>query len=236
MSLRVASCQLIASEYGARSMATYLQQADEQAVDIICFPEGYLNGYTYDATEAHQRALELDSATFKDILSSWKNYKATIIVGIIEKQGDTLFNSAAVIRGGKLLGVYRKTHPNESIYTPGTEYPVFDTKGVTFGITICADANFSEPAQKLASQGAKVIFYPLNNVLRAATANVWRHKHLENLIARSRESRTWAISADVIADSNGNIGYGCSAIVNPNGTAISRVPELTTGLIVHQID
>lgn len=207
-----------------------MQRADDEDVNILCFPECFLQGYTLDDAETKERALDLHSSQFKEILGTLAKYKVTIILGLIEKEAKGFYNTAAVIQGGKLLGTYRKVHLFEHNFQPGETYPVFAVDHLTFGINICYDARFTEGPAELAAQGAKVIFYPLNNRLPHEKAVNYRDKHIPNLVARAKESGCWVISSDVIAQDDTHTGYGCTAIVDPQGGVVSRVQELESGV------
>lgn len=235
MTLKIATVQLPANTFGLAAIKECLQRADDENVDIICFPEGYLNGYTRDEGYARSTAINLSSQKFSEILANLIEFTTCAIIGIIEIEDGKLFNTAIVVREGKLLGKYRKTHPQEGIFEAGTEYPVFDIKGHKFGINICYDANFPEASQKLAEQGAEIIFFPLNNVLPIASAEKWRYKHVENLIQRARETSAWVVSSDVITRHDQTTGYGCSAIVSPTGEVVEKVQELSEGFVVVEL-
>lgn len=235
MTLKIATVQVPADKFGLAMIKQYLQHANDENIDIICFPEGYLNGYTRDEQRAREVAIDLSSTKFGDILAELKIFTACAIIGVIEIENDTLFNTAIVINSGKLLGKYRKTHPQEGIFEAGTEYPVFDMKGYKFGINICYDANFPEASQKLIEQGAEIIFFPLNNELPKPTAEKWRYKHVENLLERARQTGAWVIASDVVAESRESIGYGCSAIVSPSGKVIKKVQELQSAMITVEL-
>lgn len=208
-----------------------MQQADDENLNILCFPECFLQGYTLDEVETIERALDLHSSEFKEILDTLTKYRVTTILGLIEKDASGCYNTAVVIQGGKLLGTYRIVHLFERNFQPGETYPVFTARGLTFGINICYDARFSEGPAELAAQGAKVIFYPLNNRLPHEKATNYRGKHIPNLVARAKESGCWVVSSDVIARDETHIGFGCTAIVNPQGEVVSRVQELETGMV-----
>lgn len=209
-----------------------MQRADDENINILCFPECFLQGYTLDDAETKERALDLHSAQFKEMLSTLANYKVTIILGLIEKGTVGFYNTAAVIQSGKLLGTYRKVHLFEHNFLPGETYPVFTEDGLTFGINICYDARFSEGVAELAARGANVIFYPLNNRLPHEKAVNYRDKHIPNLVARAKESGCWVISSDVVAQDKIYTGFGCTAVVNPQGEVVSRVQELESGMVV----
>lgn len=235
MTLKIATTQLPAREFGLQKIEEYLRKADSKSTDLICFPEGYLNGYTRDEARARRVAVDLSSKEFQAILAKFSKFKAMAIIGVIEVEDDKLFNTAIVVHEGKLIGKYRKTHPQEGIFEAGSEYPVFELKNHKFGINICYDANFSEASRKLAEQGAEIIFYPLNNELKNDSAEKWRYKHAENLVTRAREMGIWIVSSDIIIKSDKTIGYGCTTIVNPKGEIVGKVPELQQDLLVYEI-
>ena len=151
-----------------------------------------------------------------------------------------MFNSAFVIEQGRIVGRFAKAYPNEPGVAAGREFPVFDRGGTRYGINICNDANHPDAAARIAEQGAGAILYPLNNMLRPEVAERWRERSVENLIARARQTGCWIASADVagpsVAGSSGDrISYGCTAIVAPDGTIVSRVEELREGVAMWDV-
>lgn len=212
-----------------------MRRADDENVDILCFPECFLQGYTLDDEETKKRAFDMSSPQFKEILDTLTIHKVTIILGLIEKDADGYYNTAAVIRGGKLLGIYRKVHLFEHNFQPGEVYPVFTVDGLPFGINICYDARFTEGATELAAQGAKAIFYPLNNRLPHEKAMNYRDKHIPNLVERAKDRGCWVISSDVVTQDETHTGYGCTAIVDPSGKVVTRAKELKPGMVTVEI-
>jgi predicted amidohydrolase len=107
-----------------------------------------------------------------------KKHACYIVAGIYERVRTVVYNTA-VLTGpnGKLVGTYRKTClPREEIeggITPGSEYPVFDTRFGKVGIMICWDIHFPEVARRLAINGAELILVPIwggNELLARARA------------------------------------------------------------------
>jgi predicted amidohydrolase len=233
--IRVATTQLPARQYGLKTIRKYLERADAREVDVICFPEGYLNGYTRSEEEARERALDVSSDNFKDIMKELSSFRVMAVIGVIETEENRLFNTAIVVKHGMLVGKYRKTHPQEGIFEAGVSYPIFEAKGHTFGVNICYDGNFPEATQKLVEQGAEVVFYPLNNELNKESAEKWRYKHVRNLIARARDTGVIAISSDVIIETDSTTAYGCTAIVSKDGEVLTKEDELQEGMILRDI-
>lgn len=212
------------------------ERCDAEGVDIVCFPECYLTGYYLGLEAITRHAVSPQGPEFREFLKVCSSFKTTVIIGFIEKTSDGFFNAAAVISRGKLLGCYRKTHPNEKHFLPGKDFPIFQQHGATFGINICNDANYPDAAFALSKQGASIIFFPLNNMLPKDIASKWRDKSPENLCLRARETKTWVVSSDVTGRSDDCLSYGCTQIVSPEGESIVSVPEQQEGFVSFQIN
>ncbi|MFZ6781367.1 carbon-nitrogen hydrolase family protein [Undibacterium sp. Ji83W] len=221
-------------------LCTDLRWCQEQGVELAIFPECYLPGYASDAQTIAQRALAIDSPIFTHVLQELSAFDTDIILGFFEQATAGIYNSAAVIRQGQVMGVYAKRHPNERGVLAGTASPVFDRSGFSYGINICNDANYPDCAAELSTQGAQLLCYPLNNMLTAATADKWRSKSIDNLRQRAMETGCWVASADVVGALLGahenKISHGCTCIVAPDGSIVARVEEGSEGAIVFDIE
>lgn len=216
----------------------FTERAEAVGVSLICFPECFLQGYLTEKHSAEKYALDFDAPAFKKILARLSGYKPIIVFGLIEKENQNLFNTAAVVKAGKLIGKYRKTHllEGERIFTAGDEYPVFEIDGLKFGINICYDTQFAESTANPAARGAEIILCPSNNMMRRATAEKYKHLHHEVRIERVKENRVWLLSADVTGERDGRISYGPTSAINPFGKIVAQVPLLETGMAVIEIE
>ncbi|MEM7226983.1 MAG: carbon-nitrogen hydrolase family protein [Pseudomonadota bacterium] len=207
-----------------------MRWCEARAVDLAVFPEGFLQGYSYDRQVLARRALALDGEVFQEILARFASSTPTVVLGVIERRGDRLYNSAAVVRAGKLLGVYAKTHPNEDGIEPGRDTPLFEACGWPFGVTICNDANFAEPAMGLSRLGARLLCCPLNNMMRPKKIDYWRTRSLETFRQRAIDTGCWIASADVVGRHEDWRSIGCSCIFAPDGRLVTRVAEGEEGV------
>jgi len=214
-----------------RVICRAMEQADAEGIDILCFPECFLQGYTLDSKETHERSIDLSSSEFETIMHTLQDYNVTIILGLIEKDDKGFYNTAAVIRQGTVLGTYRKVHLFERNFRPGEAYPTFTGNDLPFGVNICYDARFTEGPTELTAQGAKVIFYPLNNRLPHEKASHYRDMHISNLVARAKENECWVVSSDVVAQDETHTGYGCTSIVDPQGAVVAKAAELSDEMV-----
>jgi 5-aminopentanamidase len=239
--LKIATCQLPeVREDVDRTLGwieLYLAEADRQHVELVCFPECYLQGYLCDARAANEHSVALGSSAFAAVLSRLSEFRCMFVFGLIEKYDGNLFNSAAVVHQGKLIGCYRKTHllPGESMFTPGASYPIFERSGLRFGINICYDTNFSESAAALAGQGAQLILCPANNMMRREVAERYKPIHNEVRARRAKEYGVWLISSDVAGELDGRVSYGPSAVIDPAGNIVAQVPLLQTGIVIASV-
>jgi predicted amidohydrolase len=113
--------------------------------------------------------------------------------------------------------------------------PVFQVGRLTFGIVICNDSNYPEPARVMASQGATALFIPTNNCLPPETADVAAHARNVD-IALAIENNVCVVRADVAGRANGMVSYGSSGIVDPHGNVLQSAQQLTEELIVADLD
>jgi len=95
-----------------------MTEADRARVDILCFPECFLQGYTLDEAETRSRAMNLASPRFHRVLRVLADHEVTVILGVIEQDAGRWFNTAVVIHRGRLLGRYRKAHLFEANFRP----------------------------------------------------------------------------------------------------------------------
>jgi predicted amidohydrolase len=209
-----------------------------EGVDLLLFPECFLQGYLVDSAYLDRWAIPLDSAAFTEVRNGLANVNPTLVFGMIERAGERFMNTAVVLRHGELVGAYRKTHlaSGEAAFTPGTEYPVFEQGGVRFGINICNDANFPESAAEVAARGADVLLVPAQNMMLRRTAEVWKHRHNEVRAKRARETAMWLASADVTGSRDADrVGWGPTCFIDPTGGVVAQVPLAEVGVAVVEI-
>jgi predicted amidohydrolase len=241
MPTKVAACQVpdIRQNIDASLewIENFTKQAEDKDVSLVCFPECFLQGYLTYEQLAKRYAINLTSVTFKAILQRLTKYKPLIVFGLIEQDNENLFNTAVIIKDGKLLGKYRKTHllDGERIFKAGSEYPIFQINDLKFGINICYDTQFSEATKNIAKQGAILILCPANNMMRYETAEKYKQLHHKMRIERVNEAKVWLVSSDVTGEHNGRISYGPTSAINPNGQVVEQVPLMETGMITIEI-
>jgi predicted amidohydrolase len=153
-----------------------IAEAARQKADLLVLPETLTatgNGLSYA-----QAAEPIPGPSTEYFGALARRHSLHLVAGLVERDRHLVFNTGVLIGpDGRLIGKYRKvTLPRTEIeagVTPGSEYPVFDTRLGKIGIMICYDGFFPEPARQLSIRGAEIIAFPVagcNPLLAAARA------------------------------------------------------------------
>ena len=153
----------------AKEMARLARKAAESGVAAIVFPELSATGYTCGDVFFRDDALSAAESALADFAREAADLPLVSIVGFPERDGSCIFNAAAVVQGGKVVGVVRKRHlPTYREYyearqftsAPDAEPPkVFDAGGLRFCVEICEDLWAAVPPSSIAAaSGVDVVF------------------------------------------------------------------------------
>jgi len=240
--MRIGACQTpeILGDVDAalRVVRDFALQADAAAVDLLLFPECFLQGYLVTEEHLSTYALELDSPRFDAVLTQLAPLRQMLVFGMIERTDGRYYNTAVVIAGGKVVGRYRKTFlvDGELLFTAGDRYPVFDCAGVRFGINICYDTQHPQAAAAVAAAGAQALLVPAQNMMRREKAYWWQDRHNEIRACRARETGMWLASADVTGErGDTHLGLGPTGFLNPAGEIVGQVPTGLPGMATADI-
>jgi predicted amidohydrolase len=242
--LKVAAYQAPLLPAGSTALALSLirervEWCEAEGVEILCCPEGVLGGLADYAPRPLDFSLDVASGQLHTTLAPLASDRVTTIVGFTERGSrGRLFNSAAVLHRGSVLGVYRKLYPaiHASVYAAGDQLPVFTVGDLTFGIVICLDSTYSEPARIMAAKGAAALFVPTNNGMPPTRGGTELPAEARNKdVARAVENGVSVVRADVVGRTGDLVSYGSSGIVGPSGTVLGTAQSLEAGLVVADI-
>jgi predicted amidohydrolase len=170
MTFRIAVVQPISHRPGeddknVPEAVAHIEQAAREGADFVVFPETYPGPWRmpaqFDPTEAMRAAAE--------------QHKVHVVFGTIEpisSKDATAYNLICMAYpDGRAPVRYRRTHPNgpwiytggtawEFQYTPGNDFPVFDTVHGKVGLAMCSEVYMPEVSRALMLRGAEIIFMP----------------------------------------------------------------------------
>lgn len=221
-----------------RLLRARVGECEARGIGILCSPEAVLGGLADHSGEPARFAIP--ASRLDAVLAPLASETVTTIVGFTELgDGGRLYNSAAVVRRGTVIGIQRKLHPaiRRSVYAAGVETPVFRAGTLTFGIVICYDSTFPEPARRMTEQGATVLFIPTNNALPPHRASAGLADEARRCdVARATENGEWVVRADVAGRTDALVSHGSSAVVDPAGRVLRTAREFEDDLLIVEID
>lgn len=240
--MRIAACQLPEVRELPDEAISWIcrcaKRASQAGARLLCFPECFLQGYLCEATAARRHAVALRGAEFDCVLRRISNAEPTLVFGMIEADGDLLYNTAVVVDAGRLVGAYRKINlqPGErSTFTPGVHSGIFEVGGISFGINICSDTQDPKLAAAIAAAGAKLILCPANNMMPRQKAEQWESRHNPTRACRAREAGVWLMSSDVSGTRGNSLGLGPTCVIDSRGTVVVQLPKGEVGMVLAEV-
>lgn len=209
---------------------------EAEGVDLLLCPEGVLGGLADDVARPSEIAIDAGSGDLAKLLRPLSSATVTTILGFSEASGGALYNSA-VVYGGDVVGLYRKRHParRASVYSAGTESPVFTVGDLRFGMMICNDTNFPDLATDMVARGARLLLVPSNNALRSEIADVVELTRAVD-IETARRCGVPVIRADVAGRTESRVAFGTSAIIGAGGDVIRVGTPFAEDLLVADLE
>ena len=153
----------------AKELVRLARAAYKDNVSAIVFPELSLTGYTCGDMFFRDELLGAASKALETFAEKTANLPLISIVGLPVPDGPAIYNAAAVVHGGKVVGIVRKhALPNYGEYYERRQFTpapadeplvVFDAGAFRFGVEICEDVWTPVPPSSLmAESGVDVVF------------------------------------------------------------------------------
>ncbi len=230
--------------YNVQQIESLIAQAEGKGVEVMVFPELCLTGYTCQDLFREQLLLDKAEEGLLMLLDFTRKLDVISIVGLPVVINGLLYNCAAVIQHGTILGVVPKTYlPNygefyekrwfasaqdlnpAEIYLAGSPVsvsaePIIFSTGddVKFGIEICEDVWAPiPPSNNLALAGADIIFN-----LSASDELIGKHRYLCSLLAQqsARTISAYVYASSGFGESTQDVVYGGNAMVFEDGSLL----------------
>ena len=228
-------------EYNLQQIESLIAQAEGRGIEMMVFPELCLTGYTCQDLFKEQLLLDRAESAVIALLDFTRKLDIISIIGLPVVVNGLLYNCAAIIQGGQLLGLIPKTYlpnyaefyekrwfasaqdlnPTEFYFAGGlvsvsADPKVFVTSdGVKFGVEICEDVWAPiPPSNNLALAGADIIFN-----LSASDELIGKHAYLKSLLAQqsARTISSYVYASCGFGESTQDVVYGGNAMIFENG-------------------
>ncbi|HUT66942.1 MAG TPA: carbon-nitrogen hydrolase family protein [Dehalococcoidales bacterium] len=214
-----------------------LKEAAEMQANLIVFPECSLSGYIFHSRdEALPFAETIPGPATEKLVPLCKKLKAYVILGLLEKADNRLFNAAAFIGPGGIIGKYRKNHlpflgVDRFVDRGDKPFEVYRTPIGNIGVEICYDIAFPESSRVMALLGADILVVP-TNFPKDRAEDMIRHV----IPARAIENTVHVVAADRVGTERGSSFAGQSKIVEATGKTLSQASADKEEIIYGEVD
>ena len=214
-----------------------IQDARDLGADLIAFPELALPGYPPEDLLLKPQFIRENHDRLLQIAAECKGIAA--IVGFIDSDSD-IYNAAAVISDGEILGTYRKMYlPNYGVFdedryfASGTECPVYIINGTPVGVNICEDIWYATgPAVVQRAAGAELIVN-INGSPFHAGKRAFREKMLAT---RAADNGLFVAYVNLVGGQDELVFDGGSLIFAPDGEIIAEAAQFEEQLLVADLE
>ena len=226
------------------SALPFIKKAADDGCQIICLPELSLSSYTCGDLFGSSTLIDECEAALKNLMASFAESDAVIVAGLPLFIGFDLYNCAAVMQKGHLLGVVPKSYiPEynefyerrrfssgldcraESVKLCGEDVPfgklLFDLgEGAVMGIEICEDLWVpAAPSAEMALCGANIILN-LSASDEVTTKDDYRTELVKQQSARC--ICAYAYTSAGVGESSTDLVFSGSCMIAENGGILKK--------------
>lgn len=220
-----------------------IDEAVKEKIDILCFPELTITGYTCNDLFFQDVLIEESYLALNIIKEYTLNKDIVVIVGSIIKEDNYLLNCGVVLNDGKYLGAVAKTFiPNykefyeKRWFASGRDLKkefviindeivefgklIFKYKNISFGIEICEDLwNINPPSSDLCLNGANIIFN-----LSASNEVVGKNEYRKDLIrmASAKGRCAYVYVSSNASESTTDLLFSGASLIYENGLLLKE--------------
>jgi NAD+ synthase (glutamine-hydrolysing) len=226
-----------AIDANARKVLDYAGRARELGCSLVLFPELTLCGYPPEDLLLHRGLRVRVETAFARVRDDVRGIAA--YVGYPEYDGDAIYNSAAMVRDGRVLANHRKVAlPNYAVFDekryfqPGQSATVVDLEGHKLGLIICEDVWLPEPCRAAAAAGAEAILV----INGSPFHRTQQHIREQVLATRAQENLLPLVYVNMVGGQDELVFDGGSVVVDASGSAQFRAPAFEEGLYVVELE
>lgn len=253
--IKVADCK-----YNAQVICEELEKAYERGAKIIVFPELCLTGYTCGDLFGQELLLAEAEKQLLRIAEATKGHDALVFIGLPIERENTLYNVAAAIQDGSILGMI----PKKSIpayaefyegrhFAPGNEEAVlfeldgeeipfgtnilFETqavKGLRIGCEICEDIWVPNPPSTTHALAGATVIVNLSASNEVVGKDTYREMLVKSASARLIVGYIYCSAGE--GESTQDLVFGGHNIIAENGTVLKQAKRFACEAVYADLD
>lgn len=159
---KILKIALLQDRPGSGIRRPYMDKLIAEHPDILALPEYYF-------VKTKDSSVVASSFRKEEVIVELKRLSSAlgcILVGgsVVEHVNGSLYNRSYLLDSGDIIGFYDKIHPYDNegrgLIREGTEYKVFEVRGIRIGMLICADVLYRGSFGNLRGLRPDLIFVP----------------------------------------------------------------------------
>ena len=247
-------------DHNQKEICRLIDETVENGAKIIVFPELCLTGYTCGDLFTQDILLKKSKEALKEIIAHSVGRDALIFVGLPYVVRNKLYNVAAAVKGGELLGMVTKTFlPNYCEFyemrqfQPGpkkAEWILFDNEEVPFGPQLLFECD-EMPNLVVSAEICEDVWSPIPPSIEAALCGAtvivncsasdetvgkdeYRQRLISGQSARLISGYVYANAGE--GESTTDVVFGGHSIIAENGTVLNEAARYVNETIYSEID
>ena len=223
-------------DYNLAAIEDRLRETARNGTKLAIFPECAVTGYCFESLdEARPFAQTIPGPATDRITAQCAKLDMFAVFGMIEVDGDSVYNAAILTGPEGVVGSYRKVHlpylgVDMHVAYGDRPFAVHDIGGLRVGINICYDSAFPEATRTLALLGADLITLPTNWPPGAECVAA----HVLN--TRAMENAVYFAAANRVGSERGFEFIGRSRICATKGETLAASEDTSETILYAEID
>lgn len=250
----VPRCRVADPAFNAEQTIALLDAAAQQGAVLVAFPELGLSAYTCDDLFHQQALLDGCEAALARVAEATRHCPAIAVVGLPLRVDHSLFNCAAVVQGGRVLGVVPKTYlPNYGEFYEARQFNPADTAtsreirlnghtvpfgadllfaseslpGFTFHAEICEDVWVPIPPSSYAAMAGATVLLNLSASNITVGKSAYRHALVSLQSARCIAAYLYTSAG--LGESTTDLAWDGQALICENGELLAESGRFIDG-------
>jgi NAD+ synthase (glutamine-hydrolysing) len=234
MRIALAQIDTVVGDIGGntRRIIEVVARAGELGAGMTLLPELAITGYPPEDLLAKDHFVEENLDALEMVAAACSH---CVLVGFVDRDGDRLYNAAALCGNNRVLHTYHKRLlPNygvfdeERYFSAGETVGLFELGGTMFADTICEDVWVPGPVAEAVAEGASVVFN-----ISASPYHVGKGREREDMLReRARDSGVWLAYCNLVGGQDELVFDGRSVVISPSGEVVARGASFAEDLVI----
>lgn len=254
VAVAVPRCRVADPEFNAAETISLLQQACAEGASVVAFPELGLSSYTCDDLFHQLPLLQASQQALQRVLEATAQCTAVAVVGLPLQVDHSLYNCAAVLHRGRILGVVPKTFlPNYSEFYEARQFnpahtavsrqvrllgqdvpfgndllfEAADLPHLTLHVEICEDVWVPVPPSSFAAMAGATLLVNLS----ASNITIGKSRYRHTLVSQqsARCIAAYLYSSAGLGESTTDLAWDGQALIYENGELIAESQRFADG-------